>query len=613
MSILTQDRFPAAWADCQANLGRLVPKLYGDSDEDWRVKAIAHLRAALTVYSEEEEPIKYMQVQETLADIYFSSHQHQEALERYLAVLRVKGKLFDRAFTEAGRYLELESVAKASSRAVSILILLGRAHEALQEHERWRAKLLKEAVEWERVADVLMEDTERSLLRNTAREVERIQAQLRAPLDPTISPRRLSYQLQKTHESYKKLLKESHGSSNGEMSPMQIFSHIPVGGALVVPVRSKELFLFFFVVRHGRQEVSNEDVVITPQPSFTMSRGRIDPLYRVDQAVHMEPEKFAQYLSYIASHHIDHLIDKLADCELAAGSTILVLGTPLEVLGLHTATVWTKRGRSEFLDQYSIRYAPGSELLHLCEERLIRRGRPRSSLVAIIDPSEDLPFAGLEVEMAKGTFDTSECLYGRAATSETMMDAVSKHSYLHFACHGFSSLEDPLDSALTLAQGNQFSAAQVIRDLDLSKCHLVILSACQTGLVNSTTLETEYLGLPIAFLQAGAPAVISTLWSVEDESAMLLMHQFYKLHRRSRLPASVALGEAQRWLRSATNAEIAGVFEEISTAAIDRGEANGLVEESFERYAAAHNNGRPFEQPHYWAPFIYMGAEILPG
>lgn len=125
--------------------------------------------------------------------------------------------------------------------------------------------------------------------------------------------------------------------------------------------------------------------------------------------------------------------------------------------------------------------------------------------------------------MAKGTFDISECLRGRAATSDAVVHAVSEHSYLHFACHGFSSLEDPLESELTLARGTQLTAAQVIKDLDLSKCHLVILSACQTGLVSSTNLETEYLGLPIAFLQAGAPAVISTLWSVEDESTMLLM------------------------------------------------------------------------------------------
>lgn len=49
-------------------------------------------------------------------------------------------------------------------------------------------------------------------------------------------------------------------------------------------------------------------------------------------------------------------------------------------------------------------------------------------------------------------------------------------------------------------------------------------------------------------------------------------------------------------------------------AAIDsEDKSNRLAHDAFRRYAASDQNGRPFEEPHYWAPFIYVGAEILPG
>ena len=45
---------------------------------------------------------------------------------------------------------------------------------------------------------------------------------------------------------------------------------------------------------------------------------------------------------------------------------------------------------------------------------------------------------------------------------------------------------------------------------------LVVLSACNTG--RGTALPTEgLLGLSGAFLYAGAPRVISSLWKVEDD------------------------------------------------------------------------------------------------
>src|SRR5262249_5131907 len=63
--------------------------------------------------------------------------------------------------------------------------------------------------------------------------------------------------------------------------------------------------------------------------------------------------------------------------------------------------------------------------------------------------------------------------------------------------------------------------------LDLSKVELVVLSACETGLGRAQSGE-GLLGLRRAFEMAGARTVISSLWSVNDESTAHLMQSFYQ-------------------------------------------------------------------------------------
>ncbi|MBA3822552.1 MAG: CHAT domain-containing protein [Ktedonobacterales bacterium] len=45
---------------------------------------------------------------------------------------------------------------------------------------------------------------------------------------------------------------------------------------------------------------------------------------------------------------------------------------------------------------------------------------------------------------------------------------------------------------------------------------LLILSACETAIIDATRLKDEMLGLATGFLQAGVIGVIASLWSVND-------------------------------------------------------------------------------------------------
>ena len=56
-----------------------------------------------------------------------------------------------------------------------------------------------------------------------------------------------------------------------------------------------------------------------------------------------------------------------------------------------------------------------------------------------------------------------------------------------------------------------------IFNLDLTEANGVILSACETEL-GEQSREDEMVGLTRAFLHAGTPVVVASLWEVEDEA-----------------------------------------------------------------------------------------------
>lgn len=165
-----------------------------------------------------------------------------------------------------------------------------------------------------------------------------------------------------------------------------------------------------------------------------------------------------------------------------------------------------------------------------------------------------------------------------------------------------------MHSGLLLADGRPLTLAEIIAKLDLKATRLVTLSACETGLTDIRLSPDEYLGLPAGFLQAGAPAVISTLWAVDDLSTMLLMEHFYQAHLQDHLPPAEALRQAQRWLRDLTADHLRQRFAAEREALLTTRMPGEVVHTQYRRFAALDPDARPFAHPFCWAAFTFSGA-----
>jgi CHAT domain-containing protein len=71
---------------------------------------------------------------------------------------------------------------------------------------------------------------------------------------------------------------------------------------------------------------------------------------------------------------------------------------------------------------------------------------------------------------------------------------------------------------------------------------IVVLAACETGLGKLSTGD-EMIGLTRAFIYAGTPSVVTTLWKVNDRASYEVMREFYQQLKTAR--KSEALRQAQ--------------------------------------------------------------------
>lgn len=167
--------------------------------------------------------------------------------------------------------------------------------------------------------------------------------------------------------------------------------------------------------------------------------------------------------------------------------------------------------------------------------------RPLRRLLALGHGGGGLPHVAAELRALGDVFGAdSRLLLDERATQASLRECLEGVDILHLACHAEFRADSPYFSALHLADG-----PLTLRDAASlpMRVGLVTLSACETG-VSKQAPGDELLGMVRGFLLAGAPAVLATLWTVDDAATATLMADFYRHLRAGESPAE-ALRQAQ--------------------------------------------------------------------
>ncbi len=186
---------------------------------------------------------------------------------------------------------------------------------------------------------------------------------------------------------------------------------------------------------------------------------------------------------------------------------------------------------------------------------------------------EPLPAARAEVEALAQQYQ-GLFAFDSLASEQLIVEKAKEFAIIHLAMHGLLDEQRPMLSALALTENgdslyDNFWQAHEISKMEL-QANLVVLSACETG-YGRFEEGNGIASLARAFMYAGVPSLVVSLWQVNDQSTSIIMQYFYK-HLADGKSKAQALQQAKLDYIDAVNHPV-----------------------------AAH--------PAFWSPFILIGDE----
>jgi len=620
LQVYTRTDLPEQWALTQHDLAHAyADRIRGERAENLG-RAIHHFEQALEVHTRVDLPAEHGRTQRELGDLHFGQGEWALAEAAYTAAIAAEADLPAQAPAETGRRDAASSRSQTYIDAAYCAVRLGRPAAGLLRLEQGKTRLLRETLALSEVELAALPAADREAIAAARQAVHDLEAELHlAPDTPARrSDHTLTEALHRARAELDRLIETTH-AARPEFIPTGLdlaglLALIPKGGALVAPLSTAQGSAVF-VVPYGTITVTQEHavalegftavdlhVLLQGPPDAPQSAGWLGAYnkHRIAPEDSLVGEEWLDRIETAGRELWDGLLgpvhERLQHEGLEPGAPVFLMPQgSLSLLPIHAAWRTHAGQRRYFLDDWTVRYMPSGYALSVSRRRLQEEKRRGHKLLAVVDPTRDLTFAPAEGKAVTACFSDFQRLEGSTATVEAVMKAASGCHYLHLACHGSYDWWDPMRSGLTLAAGQRLTLSRLIAELDLGASRLVTLSACETGMTNTRLSPDEYLGLPAGLLQAGAPAVIGTLWPVDDLATGLLLERFYRNllgHAGNQpLPAASALRAAQRWLRDIT---VKALREQGGDAAV--------------AFAQAQANETPFSHPYYWAAFTFSGA-----
>jgi CHAT domain-containing protein len=645
----SEQDLPVRWADTHNNLGVAYCERKRGIPTCNRQKAFRHFERALAVYEPHTFPGGARRTARNLGNLHFQEHRWDRAHAAFNTAITAGDTLYQTSVTEVARQAELAEATELYANDAYCLARTGCFTEAVERLEAGRARALAEALARDRAALDQVSDKDRQAFEAARDCVNALSAKARAigEGDSELPAGRFFTQIaDELRDALQVLAQVTEGIRTylpGFMPTGLPFKGISAAAIPLCPL------VYLITTQQGSL------ALIVPPGAAILDRAHIVWLddfddgdlakllwqtdtssgylaAQVDADIPLLKTVLGQMLPILGQRLMGPLCAHLT--KLGFQRMTLVPCGRLSLLPLHAATYRSSQGERFILDDFEVAYAPSARALAASHETAEAASMRPTSLLAIVDPPHNkatrLAFARTEVEDIRRYFPTedSQLLCAGQATADKVSKAARGKSYLHFACHGLFDPMEPLRSALLLAGRDHLTLRDILDNWQIKGVRLVTLSACQTALTDYRRVPDEAVGLAAGFVRAGAPAVVSSLWAVDDLSTALLMGRFYREHLEQRLSPSQALRSAQDWLRTKVDWPLVSKSIESSLAdlEIQRAQASPWSEEQaaidrqmsqlqhqlwrLRRAKKREPGGKAFAHPYYWAAFMVSGADV---
>ena len=284
-----------------------------------------------------------------------------------------------------------------------------------------------------------------------------------------------------------------------------------------------------------------------------------------------------------------------AETEISGMSNLVIIPhRSLHFLPFHAM----QDGKQFLVQKFVMSYAPSSSIFYHCMNRTVPHGDKFLGMALgdlKLGNYDPLPGTDLEVkELGKLYAQFTQKRAADFLESSFKLDAAN-YNYIHIATHGVFNKLQPLYSYLLMKDSNTDDGQVTVDEIFGLQINskVVTLSACETGL-GELGEGDDLVGLSRAFIYAGSPGVIVSLWKVDDETTAWLMTRFHQYLRGGNTVAE-SLTFAQRDLLNQKTVT---------------GTARGMMELTVDArvQAAVRSKGSEIVQnPYYWAPFVLIG------
>ncbi|MEM9548880.1 MAG: CHAT domain-containing protein [Bacteroidota bacterium] len=199
------------------------------------------------------------------------------------------------------------------------------------------------------------------------------------------------------------------------------------------------------------------------------------------------------------------------------------------------------------IQQHDISYSPSARMYLELNE-----GDHNVRSTGIFMPTFDsqsvyyLPFAHEEADYIK-TITGGHAYEATAANKINFSRAAQKHGIIHLTTHAVADKSSLGQNYIMLNSANGDESERLYEDeiahMDLP-LDMICLSACKTGSGKLAVAE-GILSIGRSFMAIGCKAVVSTLWSIPDQTSSEIMQHFYTELSKG-LPKNTALANAKR-------------------------------------------------------------------